>query len=127
MRNAWATALAVAEGVCWLEHSYITEESILSDERMAISTNMLLSGLQTKVRATFDIGVSISANGVETQVTSKAEIVYGEKYSEDKMSAFLSDFCGKEVVVEGNTAIWADGVFDLAGRLKATGRKGERA
>lgn len=127
VKNAWATALAVAEGVRWLEHSYITEEMILSDERMAVSANMLLPGLQTKVRATFDILVSVSANGVDTEVSSKAEIVYGEKYSEDKMTAFLSDFCGKEVVVEGNTGIWADGVGDLAGRLKTTGRKGERA
>jgi kinetochore protein Spc7/SPC105 len=127
VKNAWATALAVADGVRWLEHSYITDQMILSDERMAISANMLLPGLQTKVRATFDIGVSVGANGVETEVSSRAEIVYGEKYSEDKMSAFLSDFCGKEVVVEGNTGVWADGVEDLAGRLKATGRKGERA
>ncbi|KAF2709659.1 Spc7-domain-containing protein [Pleomassaria siparia CBS 279.74] len=127
VKNTWATTLAVAEGVSWLEHSHITEETILSDERMAITANMLLPGLQTKIKATFDIGASIGTNGVETQVSSRAELVYGEKYSEDKMTAFLNDFCGTEVHVEGNRCVWADGVCDLAARLVATGRKGERA
>lgn len=127
VKNGWATALAVAEGVRWLEHSYITEESILSDERMAISANMLLPTLQTKIKCTFEIGVIISPSGIETQVEPKAELVYGEKYKADKMRDFLKDFCGEGVKESRDMAIWADAVLDLAGRLKATGRKGERA
>ncbi|KAF2192308.1 Spc7-domain-containing protein [Zopfia rhizophila CBS 207.26] len=127
VKNGWATARAVAEGVRWLKHNYITEEFILSDERMAISSNMLLPTLQTKVKVTFDIGVSLSTQGVETQVGAKAELVYGEKYSEDKMGHFLRDFCGSELKDVKDMAIWAEAVMDLAGRLKATGRKGERA
>jgi kinetochore protein Spc7/SPC105 len=126
VKNGWAAALAVAEGVRWLEHNHITEEFILSDERMGISTNMLLPALQTKIKVTFDIGVSLGADGVHTDVGTKAEIVYGEKYGEEKMGAFLRDFCGSEVRKIDDMAVWADGMLDLATRLRKTGRKGER-
>jgi kinetochore protein Spc7/SPC105 len=126
VKNGWATAVAVSEGVRWLEHSYITEEFILSDERMAISANMLLPTLQTKIRATFEVGVGLGKEGVETDVDMKAEVVYGEKYGEEKMGAFLRDFCGNKVKDEGAMSVWADGMMDLAARLKKTGRKGER-
>jgi kinetochore protein Spc7/SPC105 len=126
VKNAWAVALAVAEGVRWLEHNFITDEFILSDERMAISANMLLPSLQTKVKCTFEISVAIGADGVEANVEPMAELVYGEKYKVDKMRDFLGDFCGTKVKAHGDMAVWADGVLDLAQRLKATGRKGER-
>jgi kinetochore protein Spc7/SPC105 len=126
VKNGWATALAVVDGVRWLEHNYITEEFILSDERMGISANMLLPTLQTKVKVTFEVGVSLSSDGVQTDVSTRAEIVYGEKYGEEKMGAFLRDFCGSEVKKIDDMAVWADGMLDLATRLRKTGRKGER-
>jgi kinetochore protein Spc7/SPC105 len=126
VRNGWAAALAVADGVSWLEHNYVTDEFILSDERMAISANMLLPSLQTKVRVTFDIGVSLGPKGATTEVDTKAEVVYGEKYGEEKMGAFLRDFCGTEVDAGKDMTVWADGMLDLAARLRKTGRKGER-
>jgi kinetochore protein Spc7/SPC105 len=126
VKHGWATALAVVDGVRWLEHNYITEESILSDERIGISANMLLPTLQTKVKVTFEVGVSLSSEGVQTDVGPRAEIVYGEKYGEEKMGAFLRDFCGNEVRKIDDMAVWADGMLDLAARLRKTGRKGER-
>lgn len=126
VKNGWAAALAVAEGVRWLEHNYVTEECILSDERMGVRADMLLPGLQTKVRVNFEIGVAFNSGAVETEVGVKAEVVYGEKYGEEKMSAFLRDFCGAVVKDEKNMTIWADGMLDLSMRLKKTGRKGER-
>lgn len=126
MKNGWTTALAVAEGVRWLDHNHVTEESILSDERMAIRADMLLPALQTKVRVTFDIGVALAARAVETEVAVRAEVVYGEKYGEEKMGAFLTDFCGAVVRPEVEMMVWADGMLDLAARLRKTGRKGER-
>lgn len=126
VKNSWATALAVAEGVRWLESGHITEETILSDERMAISSNMLLPTLQTKVRVTFEIGVGVGAQGIETEVEPKAELIYGEKYKVKSMCDFLHNFCGNTVKQEKDMFVWADAVSDLAARLKATGRKGER-
>jgi kinetochore protein Spc7/SPC105 len=63
---------------------------------------------------------------VQTDVGTRAEIVYGEKYGEEKMGAFLRDFCGTEVKKIDDMAVWADGMLDLAARLRKTGRKGER-
>ncbi|KAF2625867.1 Spc7-domain-containing protein [Macroventuria anomochaeta] len=126
VKNGWTTALAVAEGVRWLEHNYVTEECILSDEHMGIKADMLLPALQTKVRVNFEIGVVLNSGGVETEVDVKAEVVYGEKYGEEKMGAFLRDFYGEVVKEERDMTVWADGMLDLAQRLKKTGRKGER-
>jgi kinetochore protein Spc7/SPC105 len=126
VKHGWTTALAVAEGVKWLEHNYVTEECILSDERMGVQADMLLPALQTKVRVSFEIGVKIEEGDVQTEVGIKAEVVYGEKYGEEKMGAFLRDFCGEVVKEERDMTCWADGMVDLAARLKKTGRKGER-
>lgn len=126
VKKGWSTALAVTAGAQWLEHNYITEEMILSDERMAIAANMLLPSLQTKVRVIFDIVVSLGADSVQTDVSAKAEVVYGEKYGEEKMGAFLRDFCGSEVRDVYSMSVWADAMLDLGARLKKTGRKGER-
>ncbi|KAF3004070.1 hypothetical protein E8E13_002550 [Curvularia kusanoi] len=126
VKNGWTAALAVAEGVRWLQHAYMTDECILSDERMGVTADMLLPALQTKVRVFFEIAVAIAQGEVETEVGIKAEVVYGEKYGEEKMGAFLSDFCGKVVKEERDMTVWADGMADLGMRLKRTGRKGER-
>ncbi|KAJ4990474.1 chromosome segregation protein [Stagonosporopsis vannaccii] len=126
VKNGWSAALAVAEGVRWLDHSHVTEESILSDERMGVRADMLLPALQTKVRVDFEIGVAIKDGEVETEVGVKAEVVYGEKYGEEKMGAFLRDFCGGAVKQESEMTVWADGMLDLQQRLRRTGRKGER-
>jgi kinetochore protein Spc7/SPC105 len=130
VKAGWAAALAVAEGVRWLDHTYVTDEYILSDERMAISTNVVLPAVRTKVKITYEIGVSLGASGVQTEVGAKAELVYGEKYSQEKMGdflvAFLRDNGGSQVKDEKDMAVWADAVLDLAARLRRTGVKGER-
>lgn len=126
VKNGWATALAVAEGVKWLTHHFVTDELILSDERMGVTADMLLPTLQTKVRVAFEIGVALAEGKVETEVGIKAEVVYGEKYGEEKMGAFLRDFCGQAVKEERDMTVWADGMVDLKMRLRKTGRKGER-
>lgn len=126
IKHGWAAACAVAEGVQFLSLNCITEEIILSDERMAVSCNLLLPGLQTKVRVTFEIGVGLSKGAVNCEVEYKAELVYGEKFKTEKMGAFLENFCGKSIKEEKDMHVWADAVLDLAERLKATGRKGER-
>ena len=126
VKNGWAVATAIAEGVRWLEHTHITEESIVSDERMEVSSYMQLHTLQTKVKVTFEVAASFGANGVETRVVPRARVVYGEKYKEDRMADFLSQYVGTEVKREDEMRAWADSVLDLAERLKARGKKGER-
>ncbi|KAH6620278.1 Spc7 kinetochore protein-domain-containing protein [Boeremia exigua] len=124
VRATWDAALSVAAGVAALESSFVTEECILGDERMGVRAALLLPQLQTKVRVDFGVAVVLGSE-VETQVGVRAEVVYGEKYGEEKMGAFLREFVGP-VVREGGMGVWAEGVRDLGERLRRTGRKGER-
>ncbi|KAL1625104.1 hypothetical protein SLS56_007531 [Neofusicoccum ribis] len=124
--RGWDVALAVAENVRRLSLAQITDECILSDERMAVNTNMLLPSVQSKVRCVFEVGVTV--NGVEdlkTDVTTSAKVIYGEQYKEGKMAEFLGQFVGTAVAVDKSTA-WGDAVTDLRDRLVARGKKGGR-
>lgn len=125
--RGWDAALAVAENVRRLSLTHITEESILSDERMAVSTVMLLPSVQSKVRVNFEVAVAV--DGVEqdmkTSVGTAARVMYGEQYKEAKMAEFLGQFVGGEVVV-GGPARWGEAVADLKERLVARGKKGGR-
>jgi len=84
---------------------------------------MLLPSLQTKVNVCFEVGVGIGTGGIEASVGARAEVDYGEKYKEDKMGDFLGQFVGDDVKGIDKMGCWANAVGDLAGRLKARGRK----
>ncbi|KAK8214028.1 hypothetical protein IWZ01DRAFT_498731 [Phyllosticta capitalensis] len=122
VRNGWDVALAVAENVRKLNLCHITDESILSDERMAATAHMLLPTLQTKVKCVFEVGVTAEGDELKTSVVASTKVVYGEQYKEGKMGEFLTSFVGGEVQVGGD-AKWNDGVNDLKARLIAKGRK----
>ncbi len=100
---------------------YITTESILSDEKMAVSCIVLLPTLQTKVGVVFEVGVG---EGLEASVRMEASVRYGERYDEGKMAEFLGQFVGRGVGEMRDMALWADAVGELKGRLIARGRKG---
>ncbi|KAK8165134.1 Spc7 kinetochore protein-domain-containing protein [Phyllosticta citrichinensis] len=121
IRNGWDVALAVAENVRRLNLCHITEESILSDERMATTAHMLLPMLQTKVKCTFEISVTAEGDELKTSVATSTKVVYGEQYKEGKMGEFLSSFVGGEIQV--GDANWSEAVNDLKARLIAKGRK----
>ncbi|KAF2140848.1 uncharacterized protein K452DRAFT_251605 [Aplosporella prunicola CBS 121167] len=125
IRSGWDVARAVAENVRKLDLAQVTEESILSDERMAVTTNMLLPTLQTKVKATFEVGVSVDGEDLKTVIETKVKVVYGEQYKEGRMGEFLSNYTGSEVNVNGE-ANWGQAVSDLKAQLIARGRKGAR-
>jgi len=122
--RGWDTALAIAEGMRLLEQSFITVEAIQSDERMAITAMLLLPTLQTKVKAAFELGVTVGHEGVEVDVNSRVTVVYGEKYDEVKMSEFLKTRVGEEVKSIEKMGVWAEAVRELQGRLLKRGRKG---
>ncbi|KAK7547584.1 hypothetical protein IWX49DRAFT_578639 [Phyllosticta citricarpa] len=122
VRNGWDVALAVAENVRKLNLCHITEESILSDERMATTAHMLLPTLQTKVKCMFEVSVTAEGDELKTNIATNAKVVYGEQYKEGKMGEFLSSFVGEEIQVGGDTN-WSEAVNDLKARLIARGRK----
>lgn len=89
---------------------------------MAISTNLLLPAVRTKVRTTFEIAAAVNEDGDEMElgvsVEPKVEVVYGEAYDEKKMTEFI----GKEV--GGGVEGWDGAVEVLRERLVSRGAKG---
>ncbi|KAI9703396.1 MAG: hypothetical protein M1820_005868 [Bogoriella megaspora] len=117
---SWAKACAVSEAVKSLSGEFITDVSILSDEKMAIRSMMLLSDLETKVNVEFQLGASIRNGSIDISTTHAVKVAYGEKYNEPKMAEFLGSKVGNELVG------WVDAVMELKERLVAKGRKGAR-
>lgn len=120
--NGWDTALSISEFERRLNLHNPTSASILSDERLAISTNLLLSAVRTKVRATFEIGAAVNEDGDEMElgvsVEPKVEVVYGEAYDEKKMTEFIAKEIG------GGIEDWDGAVGALREKLVARGVKG---
>lgn len=105
---------------------WITEETILSDEAMAVRCMVLLPALGTKVWCGFKVGVGLDreGRGWEVEVKTSAQVAYGEKYDEGKMAEFLGQFVARGVKEMNEMGIWAKAVGELKGRLIARGRKG---
>jgi kinetochore protein Spc7/SPC105 len=124
--SVWNIALSVAEAVRLLEQVCLTDEMILSDERIAIDAFIILADLKTKVRARFVVEANMACDNLVTATRVEARVVYGERYDENKMSEFLSQFTGSSIGSVEEMSRWAEGVEDLKGRLLKRGKKGER-
>ncbi|QDS69016.1 hypothetical protein FKW77_009553 [Venturia effusa] len=122
--SGWKHALAVSEAVRLLDQTCMTEELILSDERMAVDAMLLLPTLQTKVRVRVEIAAGIDEESIGTQVRVVAKVMYGEKYDEVKMGEFLTRFTGGSVGEKDEMGKWVEGVEDLRKRLIQRGKKG---
>ncbi|KAK5170827.1 hypothetical protein LTR04_003085 [Oleoguttula sp. CCFEE 6159] len=119
--GGWTTALSISGAVERLNRQFVTDTSILSDERLVVKAMMLLPMLQTKVSVSFEIGAAVGGGKrgavVETNVKADVRVVYGEKYDEGKMTEFL----GKKL--SGSVEGWVEGVAELRGKLIARGKK----
>lgn len=121
--GGWDTALSVREAERRLHLEGMTESRIVSDERLCISSRLLLPKVRTKVRVSFDVGASVSVNEGEsmelsTSVEPSVKVVYGEQYNDKKMTEFLQKEVGNGI--EG----WDGAVRELRERLLARGVKG---
>jgi kinetochore protein Spc7/SPC105 len=118
--GSWTKACAVSDAVTALERAFVTDASIISDEKLRISAMMLLPELKTKINVSFDLHALVGNSMVDTQVAPLAKVAYGERYNEPKMAEFLANKVGHGF--EG----WVESVQDLKQRLTAKGRKGAR-
>lgn len=126
--GGWDQACAVEEGARKLRLSYPTSEAIKGDETMLVESNILLTpALRTKVRLGFEIGAAVGEGGdvgeIKTEVRMNAQVVYGQRYKEEKMALFLQSFAGNDIKDKANMDIWVEAAKDLRMRLIATGRK----
>lgn len=122
--NGWDTALSVAESERRLAIEGLTDSRIVSDERLSISSFVLLPKIRTKVRVAFDILVAVGGDGDALMLSETVEvgvkIVYGEKMNEEKLGKTV------EGAVGGGVEGWEGAVRDLRERMMAGGRKGLR-
>ena len=121
--NGWETALSVSEAERRLNLEAMTTSRIVSDERIAISSTLLLPKVRTKVCVSFDIAAAVGeGDGMElsTTVEPSVKVVYGEQYNEKTMTEFVENAVGGEF--EG----WEGAVRELRERLIARGAKGGR-
>ena len=116
VKESWEKACKVAEEIRLLGLGYITEPSILSDEKLGVKATMLLRNIKTKIEVLFEISASTGSGlGVlDLSVTARPRVVYGEDLKEGKMPDFLK---GR---VEGG---WAKAVRELEARVGARGGK----
>lgn len=126
--NGWETALAVAEAERRLNLELPTESRIVSDEKLAITSSILLPRVRSKVRVTFEVEASVVGAGgeddgemeVRTSVVPSVKVVYGEGYNEKKMREFVA-----KGIAEGFEG-WDATVRELREKLIARGPKGGR-
>lgn len=117
--SGWDTALEVAEAERRMSLQHPTEARIVSDERLAISSLVLLPKVRTKVAAGFEVAVTIGESLVlSCSAEPSARVIYGEKYKEDKMRQFVQERTGDGV------AGWDGAVAELRERLIIRGARG---
>lgn len=116
--QGWTIALTVAQAESKLAVEGVTNARIVSDERLAIDSTLLLPRVRTKVCVTFDLLVMM-ADGIElnTTVEASAKLIYGEQYDEKKMTNLIVKAIGD------GYGEWATAVQDLKGRLVGQGTK----
>lgn len=119
--NGWSTAISVAEAERKLSIESMADSRIVSDERLAIESTLLLPKVRTKVRVAFEILAAVG-EGLQLSTTTEARawVVYGEQYNEENMTKFVRERV--ERVAEG----WSGAVREIREKLVVTGKKGFR-
>lgn len=146
IQKTWSLADTIAEETRILNLSHITTSTILSETVLTVQATLILPALErkTKVEVQFLVDVSHSSSrrdgggggggclsgldGVLARVESKARVVYGEKFNEEKMGEFLRGRIADAVTGEAENVeskgSWAVAVRELTGRLGVGRGKG---
>ncbi|KAK4555125.1 hypothetical protein LTR86_007891 [Recurvomyces mirabilis] len=122
--NGWTTAQAVVEAEERLNLVTLTSSRIVSDEKLAIESDLLFPAIRTKVRVAFELAASVGQGDLQMVLGTgvAVRVVYGEKFNEGKMAKFVGERIGVDDVGEG----WGDAVRELQARLGSGGGKGFR-
>ena len=92
--SGWQLATSVAESGRRLHLLHPTSTQILSDERLAVTTSILLEKVRTKVEVSFELAVAAGVGaGAEMSVglETGVRVVYGEAYNEGKMGKVVRE------------------------------------
>jgi len=119
--SSWNKACAVVNDIKLLRVSCPTNISKTSDDSILVNSSLLINALTTKVEIAFHLRSQSGENGIFVEVSHSAKVIYGERFNEPKMAAFLLDRCGSVVEEEGMK--WGESVEELGEKLLARGRK----
>jgi kinetochore protein Spc7/SPC105 len=119
--SSWNKACAVVNDIRLLRVGCPTDISKTSDDSILVKSTLLINALMTKVEIAFHLRSQSGENGIFVEVSHSAKVVYGERFNEPKMGAFLLDRCGR--VVEEGGMRWGEAVEELGEKLLARGRK----
>jgi kinetochore protein Spc7/SPC105 len=119
--SGWDTAIQVAECERSLSIEGLTETRIISDERLLVSSLILLPKVRTKVRVSFEVAAAVGEDlALRETVGVDARVVYGERYNERKMVESV------KAVIGGGVEGWESAMRDLKQKLLVRGAKGLR-
>nr|OQO25748.1 hypothetical protein B0A51_08660 [Rachicladosporium sp. CCFEE 5018] len=120
--SGWEAAQKIAESERRLGIEGLTATRILADDKLQVSSFILLPKVKTKVRVDFEVAASVAEAGGEISVGTElgCKVVYGEPYNESKMKDAIESKAGE--MGEG----WADAVRDLREKLLVRGKKAGR-
>ena len=113
--NGWNMAMRLRNSVSDLALSHITDVEITSDESLAVSANILLRDLRSKVKVGLEI--KVDGQGLEflSSVRASAKVIYGQELQEGNVGKWLS---GKiDNGKEQEFGKWGEAVRDLETRL----------
>lgn len=121
--SGWEKALAVECDIQSLSSSCVTELRKTSDSSIAVCGTLLLIPLASKVEIQFNVTTSNSQAGLEIEVETSAEVIYGEKFNEKKMAEFLKNRVNSQSGAANERSPWTAAVEELEGRLLARGKR----
>lgn len=119
--SGWDVAMRLRSSVSDMTLSYITDVAITGDESLAVSANILLREMRTKVQVKLELKVGGVGTQFSTSVRTAAHVVYGEELKEGRMGDFLASKLGD--AEEQGFGRWSEAVRELETRLIARGKK----
>jgi len=122
---AWNKTNAVQDNIRLLNVSCPTDVSKTSDNSIVAKSTLLIGPLTTKVEISFHLTCHSGEQGINVEVSPSANVVYGERFNEQKMREFLLTRCGSDVEEKGQSSkvSWGAAVAELGEKLLARGRK----
>lgn len=126
--RSWDLACVLDAEIDHLSVGYITDIAIVSDERLQVTSSVLLEAMRTKVLVNFNIRAIAAVSDRELQplrvsVKPTARVVYGEALKEGKMTEFMESRI--EGWAQGHTGggLWSRVVKELEDRCCARGKR----
>jgi kinetochore protein Spc7/SPC105 len=116
--STWELATRISAELRTLNLTYLTTPAITSDSSLAITVQVLLREMRTRVTVSYSVDVGGDGLEVQEEVGVSAKVVYGEELKEGKMGEFLASKVG-----EGRGLGWVKGVRELEERLIKRGRR----